>query len=166
MIVLSLSLFGGFEARLPSGEMLRISGKKEQALLAYLTLCGGQPKTRDKIAALLWSDRGNAHARNSLRQVLVALRRDLADVAAKTLVIDGDLLAVDLTRLDVDAIAVERLLAEDRAEDLRELLRLYRGDLLDSFAIPDTAFEEWLGGERSRYREAVIAAIHRGLVNF
>jgi TolB-like protein/Tfp pilus assembly protein PilF len=166
MVLLSLSLFGGFEARLPSGEMLRISGKKEQALLAYLALCGGQPKTRDKIAALLWSDRGNAHARNSLRQALVALRRDLADVAVKTLVIDGDLLAVDLTRLDIDAIAAERLLAVDRADDLRELLRLYRGDLLDGFAIPDTAFEEWLGGERSRYREAVIAAIHRGLANF
>ena len=166
MALLNLNVFGGFEARLPSGEMLRISGKKGQALLAYLALCGGQPKTRDKIAALLWSDRGNAHARNSLRQVLVALRRDLNEVAAKTLVIDGDVLAIDIAQLDVDAVAAGRLGATDRADDLRELLRLYRGDLLDGIAIPDTAFQEWLDGERSRYRELVIAAIHRGMAKF
>jgi len=45
----------------------------EFRLLAYLALELGRPVSRERIAQLLWSDRGHAQARDSLRQSLVAL---------------------------------------------------------------------------------------------
>jgi TolB-like protein/class 3 adenylate cyclase/Flp pilus assembly protein TadD len=159
---LHLTLLGGFDARRPDGVPLPIAGKKNQALLAYLALCRGQPQTREKIVGLLWSDRDDEHARNSLRQALVAMRRDL-DGGSSALVIAGDRLALDPAAIDVDALSVEHLVSSRRADDLRSAVRLYRGDLLDGLAIADQAFEEWLAGERTRLRELVIAAILRGL---
>jgi TolB-like protein/DNA-binding SARP family transcriptional activator len=162
--VLHLKLLGGFEACRPDGCPLPIAGKKNQALLAYLALCNGQPQTREKVVGLLWSDRDDEHARNSLRQALVALRRDL-DGGSSALVVAGDRLALDPNLVDVDALAVERLVSSARADDLRAAARLYRGDLLDGLTITDQAFEEWLASERARLRELVITATLRGLAD-
>ena len=40
--MLQLRLLGGFEARLPSGQTVEISGKKTQALMAFLALNAGK----------------------------------------------------------------------------------------------------------------------------
>ena len=69
MASLRITLFGGFEARLGSGETVSLAGRKAQALLAYLALPPGETHSRDKLVALLWSDRGEQQARGSLRQV-------------------------------------------------------------------------------------------------
>ena len=76
---LHISLFGGFEARLGSGEALPLKGRKTQALVAYLALTPGEQHTRDELVALLWSDRGEQQARSSLRQSLSELRKALGD---------------------------------------------------------------------------------------
>src|SRR3954471_13074353 len=78
---LRLNLLGGFEAMLPDYRIVKISTKKNQALLAYLALGAGKPAAREKVANLLWSDRAPSQARDSLRQSLVALRRDLAGIS-------------------------------------------------------------------------------------
>ncbi|MDX1424561.1 MAG: hypothetical protein R3322_15555, partial [Kiloniellales bacterium] len=70
MATLRISLLGGFEAQLGSGRTLVLKGRKTQALLAYLALAPGRRRTRDELSALLWSDRGEAQARSSLRQSL------------------------------------------------------------------------------------------------
>jgi hypothetical protein len=54
MARLTLSLLGGFQARLGAGPALALPTKKIQAFLAYLTLAQGQEHSRDKLAALLW----------------------------------------------------------------------------------------------------------------
>ena len=51
---LSLSLLGGFQARLGSGVPLTLSNKA-QALLAYLAAEPGRRHARDKLATLLWA---------------------------------------------------------------------------------------------------------------
>jgi DNA-binding SARP family transcriptional activator len=66
---------GGFAAVLSSGRAVEISGKKDQALLIYLALHADKKLTRVKLISLLWSDRGEAQARSSLRQVLGPPRR-------------------------------------------------------------------------------------------
>ena len=55
---LNLFLLGGFEARLETDAPLLLHVRKAQALLAILAVRPGQPHTREKLAALLWSDRG------------------------------------------------------------------------------------------------------------
>jgi len=164
-VVLQLKLLGGFDACRPDGSRLVVASKKNQALIAYLSLCDGQPQTREKLVGLLWSDRDDEHARNSLRQALVTLRRDLGEIASSALVVAGDRLALDSKLVDVDALIVEHLASSPRMNDLRTIARLYRGDLLDGLAITDQAFEEWLVAERTRLRELVITAILRGLTN-
>ena len=66
MAVAELTLLGGFELRLASGEVIDLPGQKDRALLAVLAICPGSTFSREKLAGLLWSDRGDAQARDSL----------------------------------------------------------------------------------------------------
>ena len=74
---LSLEFLGGFRLSQGSKGEIAIPGKKAQALLAYLALNAEQRHRRDKLATLLWGDRLDEQARQSLRQSLSALRKAL-----------------------------------------------------------------------------------------
>jgi len=152
MATFSLCLLGGFQARLPSGRPLTISGKKAQALLACLAVTSGNILTRDKIAGILWSESDDGHARNSLRQTLTMLRHDLEAVEPFPIVVERDRLALDSVAVDADVWSFERLAASNRFEDLRKAGALYGGDFLDGIHLSDPAFEEWSAAERERLR--------------
>ena len=84
--------------------------------------------------ALLWSDRGEAQARASLRQVLTGLRKDLGEEAMAALGVTDDAVSLDPDRMVV--------------------VNSNPGDeLLAGFHIRDPAFEEWLRDERLRLEE-------------
>ena len=158
---LQLKLLGGYEIRIAGGEPLDIATRKTRALLAYLALPTGRAHTREKLAGLLWSDRGDEQARNSLRQAIAELGRELASVEPAPLVKGRDTLALDPQAVEVDAVAFERLAASEAAYDLQRAAGLYAGDLLDGFGVRDQAFEDWLRDERQRYLELAIAALRK-----
>src|SRR6185369_1080232 len=158
---LRLNLLGGFVALGPDGGQVKISTKKNQALLAYLAADPGKPHTRSMLAELLWSDRGPAQSRDSLRQSLVALRRDLDPVAAAALRIAGDSLALDAEAVTTDLADFLRLCRSEANEDLRRAATLFRGDLLEGLAIRDDAFEQWLTQERMRIRDFAVDVLER-----
>ena len=91
MSVLQLELLGDFRMRSESGSLINISAKKSQAMLAYLGVKPAQLVSRDKMAALLWSSTATEQARQSLRQTLSSLRKELAQISPdrKILVEDG-----------------------------------------------------------------------------
>ena len=159
--MLQLRLLGGFEARLPSGQTVEISGKKTQALMAFLALNAGKKLPREKLADLLWSDRGNTQARSSLRQALGTLRRDLDGIDPEPLIIDADSLGGDASALSIDVVEFERLAASAKVDDLRRAAALYAGDLVDGLVIRDPAFEEWLSFERTRLRDMAFAVLDK-----
>ena len=66
MRLVTLTLPGGFQARLPAGPVLTPPTKKAQALLAYLALRSGQAYPRGRLAALLWGDTADEQARKSV----------------------------------------------------------------------------------------------------
>jgi DNA-binding SARP family transcriptional activator len=70
MAVAGLRLLGTFELKLADGRAVDLPGQKDRALLAILALAQGAPLSRDKLAGLLWSDRGDAQARDSLKHAL------------------------------------------------------------------------------------------------
>lgn len=158
---LRLKLLGSFEARRASGEILEIAGKKNQALLAFVGLRPGKFLPREKLVNLLWSDRGEAQARNSLRQALVTLRRDLQGIEPAPLLFERDTIAGDAAAIATDVAEFEELAAAGTTDALRQAARLYEGDLLDGLAIRDPAFEEWLFAEQGKLRETALTVLER-----
>src|SRR5713101_7460698 len=124
MTHLSIRLFGGFQAELASGPPLGIRRKKAQALLAYLALRPGLARSRDSLAALLWSGTTAQHARHNLRQTLFVLRQ----VTPDPFIAEGELIGLQAGMVDVDVAAFERGVAQETRDALREATSLYRGE--------------------------------------
>src|SRR4030095_1087527 len=105
--LLQVRLLGGFELRSGHGRDAPPLGRKVRALLACLALSPGKPWSREKLMALLWSDRGEEQARASLRQALAELRRALGDPSP--LKTEHDVVSLDPAMIAVDAMEFERL---------------------------------------------------------
>jgi DNA-binding SARP family transcriptional activator len=135
-----------------SGEFVNISARKSQALVAYLAAKPAQRVSREKLASLLWSSTGPDQARQSLRQTLSTLRKELAQIAsdATLLIEENDLLGVDESLVECDAALFETLVATGTEESLAKASELYRGDFLDGFTINEDRFDQWVLGERDR----------------
>ena len=159
--VVSLALLGGYQARLGVGSAVTLPTKKAQALLAYLALHQGQPQSRDKLAALLWGEADDLHARQSLRQAVAAIRQALPDLAEESLVFDGDAIEVARGAVEVDARVFEELATDPTTAALEKATALYRGDLLEGFGVREAGFDEWLAAERLRLRELAIDVLGR-----
>jgi adenylate cyclase len=116
--VLRLTLFGGFSAAGADGAEIPLKSRKAKALLAYLALPPGKSRSREEIMALLWSDRGEAQARASLRQVLTGLRKAPGEDAMAALNITDEAVSLDPDKVIVannSAGEDERLRLEDTA---------------------------------------------------
>lgn len=124
-----LQLQGGFSFAADDGTEIHVRSRKAQALLAYLALPLGKARSREEIIALLWSDRGEAQGRASLRQVLAGLRKDLGEQDLDALRISGETIALDPDRVAVLPVDTEE-------------------ELLSGFHLHDPAFEEWLRDQR------------------
>jgi DNA-binding SARP family transcriptional activator len=161
MASLYVTLLGGFEVRDGAGAAPGPLGRKAQALLAVLALDPGTAQPRDRLIALLWSDRGESQARGSLRHALTELRKAFADLDPPPLIADRDSARIDRDAVEVDAVTFERLVEENTAEALTRAAELYRGDLLEGFDARDAAFDQWLRTERARLRQRAADALSR-----
>ena len=159
MAPLSLTLLGGFRARLDGDQPLVIPIKKAQALLAYLALPLGQAHSREKLAALLWGDMRDAQARAGLRQALFALRKVLGTSSPLRMV--GETMGLDPGCVVVDVAAFEQRVADGTRDALEDVAALYQGDLLEGLTLQEAPFEEWMLAERLRLREMAVEALGR-----
>jgi adenylate cyclase len=147
-------MLGGFRAR-AAGQEIDVPGRKERALLAYLALPAGEARSRDKLAGLLWSDRADSQARESLKQAVFKLRRSLDRVRPSPLVVDREFITLDTELVTVDVAEFEQLIEVGTTDALVRAAALYRGDFLDGLDLRDGAFDEWLLMERQRLRDMV-----------
>ena len=161
MARLRLILFGGIQIHLPAGQVARLPARKAQALLAYLAVRPGQPHSRDKLAALLWSDAPAERARHSLRQALVAIRQALGQPGAPVMLERGDTVALDPSAIETDVGQFEELSRQSTSEALEQAVALYHGDFLEGLGGQEEPFEEWLMPERERLRELALEALSR-----
>jgi TolB-like protein/DNA-binding SARP family transcriptional activator len=159
MAVAELRLFGGFEVKLAGGQVVDLPGQKDRALLAVLALPPGTTHSRDKLANLLWSDRGDQQARDSLKHALTRLRQCLQAATPPPIVADRQSVRLDASALTIDVAVFERLLGDGAPEALEQATALYRGDLLDGIGLRDPAFEDWLLVERQRLRQRAEEAL-------
>jgi DNA-binding SARP family transcriptional activator len=160
MPVLQLELLGDFRMRSDSGSLINISAKKSQAMLAYLGVKPTQLVSRDKMAALLWSSTATEQARQSLRQTLSSLRKELAQISKdkKILVEEGDFLSLDPNLVSVDVAEFEKHLASGNESSLAQAVALYRGDFLEGFELNEERFDQWVIAERDRLHRSALRA--------
>src|SRR5690348_5945679 len=123
--------------------------RKQMALLAYLASRGRRPSQRSTLMALLWEDRDEARARQSLRQALLELKRLLGDA----LQVEGESVSVDPAAITLDVALIERALDEGR---LAEAVSAWQGDFLAGMEdVGGESFRTWLEAEREALRRRV-----------
>src|SRR5712692_3705801 len=159
MALLQIDLLGDLQMR-SAGSLFAISAKKSQALMAYLAVKPSQRVSREKIASLLWSSTGPDQARQSLRQTLSTLRKELTQLSpdAKVLLEENDLLGLEESLVECDVAAFEPLVASGTEEALTKASQLYRGDFLDGFQINEERFDQWVIAERDRLHRMALRA--------
>jgi TolB-like protein len=153
-----LRLLGPLALAIKGRELHRLP-RKADALLALLALQPGRPIAREAVADFLWTDRGPAQARQSLRQTLLVLRRNLG---GDLILAEGDCLVIRPGTLAVDAIEFEARAASTDREVLVAAAALYRGELLENRGPVALRFDDWLAVERNRFA-ALAATILRRL---
>lgn len=155
----SLKLLGGLGLRSADGRELALSTRKDRLLLAYLALNAGQPLARDRLAGLLWGDRGETQARDSLRQSLAALRQAFRQVELDPVTSDRDSVSFDPNGIEIDVITFERLAGDSRTHP--QAAALYRGALLDGIDGVTQEFEAWRRPERERLASIAVHLVEQ-----
>lgn len=156
---LRLRLFG--EVRLwAAGADITPRARKARGLIAFLAVAHEQTSTRERIADLLWSDRGEIQARASLRQILTELRSGaIGELSAIT--IDREFIRLAPRALATDAQAIEAACSEEDIRTLeRELGPVREGFLRDLDGL-SPSFDEWLAGERAQQQDRIVARVIR-----
>ena len=143
-----LRLLGRFSLSGADGGDATPASAKVRALLAVLALSPDGSCDRGRLAGLLWSE--SADAKTSLRQCVKELRATLARAGLTLLGADPRGLTLDLSRLWVDALELQRLARQGVGADPELLAGLYAGDLLADVAVRDPSFQGWLAVERPR----------------
>lgn len=152
---LTIHLLGPVRLPGPGGDACP-KGRKARALLGYLAVSPDGADTRERLADLLWTDRGPEQARGSLRQALAEIRQC---AGAPMLTADRERagLASGALRTDIDAIraAAEARLGAELAARVDEV----RGPFLDGCEGLSAAYDDWLRAERPRQHERVLSAV-------
>ncbi len=145
MTGLKLKLLGQMECTLETksgASRLTLSTRKAEVLLAYLALAPDICHPRDRLFNLLWSNRSEQQARNSLRQALSAIKKSLKTIDPGPLQIERTTVLLDSNLIKVDALEFIQLADSSDTESLGHAAALYRGEFLEGVSVRDNASEE------------------------
>jgi len=149
---LFLTLFG--DVKLTTGLSVEIPlPRKTQILLAYLALNVDKNFPRDKLAGLIWSDRSEKQARQSLRQCLFTLTKSIGDKTISLINADQIYVSLNPEFVEVDIWQFESMLANQTPTSMQQAVVLYVDDFAASVHFDDEALDNWCAAERTRLRE-------------
>jgi len=145
-------LLGRFALRLEAdpAPLIRISAKKNRALLAYLAMHPEHSASREHLATMFWGDTPDKLARHNLRQCLASLRGELPPAASDLLVLEGDFVGLRSGAFGVDALELAALADSADVGELERAVALYRGPFLAGLSVDSAAFDDWVRAESSR----------------
>src|SRR5579871_2266346 len=141
---LSISLLGPYHVLVEGQAIAPRHSRKEQWLLALLTLRHGRVVERDWLAGTLWPE--SYRSRALLRETLGSQAPRLSSPTAQTL-------HLDLEGAEADVVAFEAALRRGDPPSLEAAIALYRGALLEGCT------EEWISLERQAREQAYIQAL-------
>ena len=155
-----------------NGKSINLDTRKAIALIAYLALTK-QRQSRDTLAALLWPEFDQAHARATLRRTLSTLHKAF----------DGPWLEISREHISlnfnsgiwVDVHEFHNRLSECRSHEhpptetcaeclkpLSEAVELYGGDFLAGFSLRDSStFDDWQFYQADVLRRDLASALER-----
>jgi DNA-binding SARP family transcriptional activator len=144
------------------GRPLDVDTRKAIAILACLVLESG-PVRRDWLAALLWPESDDEHARSALRRTLSTLNRALG---GRWLDVQRDRVALSTTDgCEVDVADVREGIRSGRAGEaagFERAIESYGGELLAGFSLRDSAeFEQWVEPITEELRRDFVLALER-----
>lgn len=149
----TLRLHGRFQLLAPSGENISIASRKHQALIAMLAISNGKPISRSKLAGMLWAERTEEHARNSLRQAFFTIRHAVNGHGISPFVFDS---GSGWVRHDAVVTDIQTLVDSTGAGSLPPTLDIFEGEFLEGLSFRDEALETWLRIERSRHHNLLV----------
>ncbi len=155
-----------------NGVNINLDTRKASALIAYLAIAK-QRQSRDTLAALLWPEFDQTHARATLRRTLSTLNKAL----------DGSCLEISREYINlnfnagiwVDVDEFHNLLSECRSHNhlptetcskcmkpLKAATKLYGGDFLAGFSLRDSStFDDWQFYQADSLRRDFASALER-----
>ena len=135
------------ELRLEGPLTERLNGKcKALVVLACLARQSPRAIPRERLSQLLWGNRSNARARQSLRQALLELRRSIGT----GLEVTAERVLLRMGTVELDVTAFEREVAQG---NFHAAAARWRGDFLEGIACgAGDAFGRWLDAERGSLR--------------
>jgi DNA-binding SARP family transcriptional activator len=131
---------------------IRLSTRKAGALIAFVAMAPEQFATREQLAAFLWGSCTDQQARQSLRQALALLRKDLG--STHLLATDTEVVRLQGGLWSVDARDFDALTKSSDPNDLDRAARLFGGEFLSGLNIEEEGFEEWVREQRQRMQLA------------
>jgi DNA-binding SARP family transcriptional activator/TolB-like protein len=154
-----LELFGGFKLNV-AGRPVSVSSRRARAMIAYLCLSRDAAATRERLAGLLWSDRGEEQARASLRQCLLEIRAALSPVEIDLIDAGRETVRLRSGSPPSDLVELEDAMTSRDAGALTGLLdRLGSSQLLADCGVGGL-FDTWLDEARSQLDRRIGAAVH------
>ncbi|MEN9938266.1 MAG: hypothetical protein RLZZ387_4845 [Chloroflexota bacterium] len=151
------------------GAPVEVDTRKAIALVAFLAVTG-QPHSRDALAALLWPDYDQTHARATLRRTLSALNKALGgewlDAGRETVSLQRGDVWVDAEEFARRISATRGLVGDDGCAEaiapLTEAVELYRGDFMAGFTLRDSpAFDDWQFFQSESLRRDLAGVLER-----
>src|SRR5262245_30354505 len=171
MARLALFLFGPPRIEC-DGRPIAVDTRKATALLAYLAMTR-RHHSRDALAALLWPDYDDSHARGALRRTLSVLHKALGEgyleAGRETVGLTAQApLWLDVARFR-ERLAASRAHAHSIIENcpsclatLAEAVALYQDDFLAGFGLRDSdTFEDWQYLQQDGLRRELAGALER-----
>jgi DNA-binding SARP family transcriptional activator len=161
MTELKIYLFGRLQIQNGECVLEDFSGQKVQELFCYLLLNRRHVHTREKLADLLWGEYAAERAQKCLRQTLWEMLTHSSDI----LLVSNNVIGIhSQTRLWLDVEVFEaaykqsesisgQCLNKHDADLLREIVEMYRGDLLEGM------YQSWCLNERDRLQRIYFAAL-------
>jgi DNA-binding SARP family transcriptional activator len=153
--MIRLQTLGTLEVTVDGAEApAQLLWKKNVALLLYLARAPRRRCTREQLIGLLWPDKDDAAARQSVREAIRMVRHYVGDDRLKT---TGDVIQLLDGAVELDTDQFETLV---RQRDWALTTPLINGRFLDGFKISDASgFEDWLTVERSHWNGRTIDAL-------
>ncbi len=147
---LSLSLFGGFEARkgkhlIPSEHWKR---EKARQMLQALAVTWGKEMNKEQLAVLFWPDADESTAANNFKVTLSALNQALEPErppreAARFVIRNGEQYHLNQeTQIILDTEQFEKLALSPQLDEKERALTLYKGRLLEGEQLQEAFMPE------------------------